>query len=197
MNKFLVISLLFIGQWVPQFATAQIEFHSDRIKTMSVEELQQIVTRNMRKLEDDDEGVKLVVKQSLELVLAQPDQSRVSSDIFSQLRNLSRGEKNFLDALEEIIDEGLTSLKKTGKNKDLLREQNTYLYILNNMLAELKGSKDVEEYKRLILKIRDAEIDISDSLISYRLLNSMAQAENPSTYANTIFEKKKPWWKFW
>lgn len=197
MNKFLVISLLFISQWVPQFATAQIEFHSDRIKTMSVEELQQIVTRNMRKLEDDDEGVKLVVKQSLELVLAQPDQSRVSSDIFSQLRNLSRGEKNFLDALEEIIDEGLVSLKKKGKNKDLLREQNTYLYILNNMLAELKGSKDVEEYKRLILKIRDAEIDISDSLISYRLLNSMAQAENPSTYANTIFEKKKPWWKFW
>ena len=84
MKNILFFCVLFLGQ----IATAQIEFYSDRIKTMSVEELHQIISRNMRKLENDDEGVKPVIKQSLELVLAQPDQSRVSSDIFSQLRNL-------------------------------------------------------------------------------------------------------------
>lgn len=179
------------------FASAQIEFYSDRIKTMSVEELQQIVTRNLRKLENDDEGVKPIIKQSLELVLAQPDQSRVSSDIFSQLRNLSRGEENFIACLNEIVSEGLSTLKKDGKDKALLRTQNTYLYILNNLLVELKGSKDIPEYKKFIEQIRDADLDISDSLISYRLLNSMATAENPSKFANTLIEKKRPWWKFW
>lgn len=193
MKNIIVISFLLFSH----FASAQIEFYSDRIKTMSVEELQQIVTRNLRKLENDDEGVKPVIKQSLELVLAQPDQSRVSSDIFSQLRNLSRGEENFISCLNEIVGEGLSTLKKDGKEKELLRTQNTYLYILNNLLAELKGSKDIPEYKKFIEQIRDADLDISDSLISYRLLNSMATAENPSKFANTLIEKKRPWWKFW
>jgi hypothetical protein len=176
---------------------AALEYHSERIKMMDVEILQQIITRNLKKLDNKEDSAAEIVKQSIEILLAQPDQSLAASNYFNQLKTYAGGQNEFLDILNEIITEGLESLKNKSKEKTVLREQNTYLYILNNMVTELKEYKEQEFYKAMIEKIRDADIHISDSLLSYRLLNSMATAENPSEYANTVIPKKKPWWKFW
>jgi hypothetical protein len=178
-------------------AHAALEYHSERIKMMDVELLQQIITRNLKKLDSKEESPQPIVKQSLEILLAQPDQSLAASNYFTQLKQYSGGESEFLSVIEEIINEGIASLKQKSKDQAVLREQNTYLYILNNMVTELKEFKDQEFYKAMIVKIRDADIQIRDALLSYRLLNSMATAQNPSTYANTIIPYKKPWWKFW
>jgi hypothetical protein len=176
---------------------AALEYHSERIKMMDVEILQQIITRNLKKLDNKEDSPQPIIKQSIEILLAQPDQSLAASNYFNQLKTYAGGQNEFLDILNEIITDGLGSLKNKSKDKTVLREQNTYLYILNNMVTELKEYKEQEFYKAMIMRIRDADIRISDSLLSYRLLNSMATAENPSEYANTVIPKKKSWWKFW
>lgn len=178
-------------------AHAEIEYHSERLKTMDIEVLQQIVYKNIKALENKDDSPELLIKKSLEIVLAQPDQSIGISSIFEQLRTSSGSDKKFASALSSIIDDALDVLKNKDKNKDLLRTQNTYVYILNNMLAELQKLKDVPNYKTLIERIRDADIEFSDYLVSHRLLNSMTEAESPSKLAGTILPKKEPWWKFW
>lgn len=178
-------------------AFAQLEFHSERIKTMDVEVLQQIISRNIKKLEAGDESPKPIVKQSVEILLARPDQGMASSALFDQLRALSGGDDEFVSVLNEIADEGIQSLKKKTKVKDELREQNTYVYILIHMLSEIQKMKDEEGFKRIIEKIRDADIRFSDHLASHRLLNSMSEIENPSKYAAQILPAKRPWWKFW
>ncbi len=193
MKIFMVLVLtLFV---TPAFAA--LEFHSERIKTMDVEILQQIISRNIRKLEAGDESPKPVIKQSLEILLARPDQGMASSALFDQLQGLAGAEENFVAVLNSILDDAIESLKKKTKNKNELREQNTYVYILINMLTEIQKLKDKESYKNVIERIRDADIRFSDSLVSHRLLNSMAEIENPSKFANQILPKKKSWWKFW
>lgn len=191
---FLIIGLLLS---LPAIQLSALEYHSEKVKLMDIEVLQQIISKNIKKLENREESAGPVIKDSLELLLALPDQSMASSGLFDQLRTLSREDKIFAGAMDQIASEAISSLKKEDKDKDLQREQNTYVYILNNMIAELQKLKDIEEYKNLIVKIRDADIDFSDSLISYRLLNSMSTAENPSKYAATVLPKKKSWWKFW
>ena len=176
---------------------AEIEYHSERIKTMDIEVLQQIIYKNIKKLEDKDESPGPLIKSSLEIVLAQPDQSIGINAIFEQLRSSSGSDKNFAAALDSIVDDALSSLKNKEKSKDVQRTQNTYIYILNNMLAELQKLKEISNYRPIIEKIRDADISLSDALIAHRLLNSMANAESPSKFAATIIPKKKPWWKFW
>lgn len=176
---------------------AEIEYHSERIKTMDIEVLQQIIYKNIKKLEDKDESPGPLIKSSLEIVLAQPDQSLGINAIFEQLRTSSGSDKSFGAALDSIVDDALTSLKNTEKSKDVQRTQNTYIYILNNMLAELQKLKEISHYRLIIEKIRDADISFSDALIAHRLLNSMANAESPSKFAATIIPKKEPWWKFW
>ncbi len=178
-------------------AHAEIEYHSERLKTMDIEVLQQIIYKNIKALENKDESPELLIKKSLEIVLAQPDQSIGISAIFEQLRTSSGSDKRFASALGSIVDDALSVLKNKGKEKDLLRTQNTYVYILNNMLAELQKLKEIASYKTLIEQIRDADIEFSDALISHRLLNSMAEAESPSKFAGTLIPKKEPWWKFW
>ncbi len=178
-------------------ARAEIEYHSERLKTMDIEVLQQIIYKNIKAIENKDDSPELLIKKSLEIVLAQPDQSVGISSIFDQLRTSSGSDKKFASALSSITDDAVDVLKKKDKDKDLLRTQNTYVYILNNMLAEMQKLKDVSNYKTLIERIRDADIEFSDYLISHRLLNSMTEAESPSKLAGTILPKKEPWWKFW
>ncbi len=189
---------LFVACFIFNFtAWGEIEYHSERIKMMDIEVLQQIVYKNIKKLENKDESSGPLIKSSLEIVLAQPDQSMGISSIFDQLRSSSQSDKNFAAALSSIVDDALPVLKNEDKNKDLLRTQNTYVFILNNMLAELQKLKDIPSYKAIIEHIRDADIQFSDHLTSHRLLNSMAEIENPSKFAATIIPAKKPWWKFW
>jgi hypothetical protein len=176
---------------------AELEYHSERIKMMDIEVLQQIIYKNIKKLEDKDESPGPIIKSSLEVVLAQPDQGIGINAIFEQLRSSSGTDKNFAAALDSITDDALSVLKKSDKNKDLQRTQNTYVYILNNMLAELQKLKDIAPYRAIIEKVRDADISFSDHLVSHRLLNSMAEIESPSKFAATIIPAKKPWWKFW
>ena len=176
---------------------AVLEYHSDRIKLMDIEVLQQIISKDIKKLENRDEAPEPALKEALLVLLAQPDQSLAASNIFDQLRTQAGSEKVFLNVLDEIITDAIASLHKKDKSKDTLADQNTYVYILNNMLAELQKSKDQEFYKGLIEKVRDADIDFSDALVNYRLLNSMSKIENPSKYAATIVPKKKSWWHFW
>ncbi|MBY0384106.1 hypothetical protein K2X05_03015 [bacterium] len=178
-------------------ALAELEYHSERIKTMDIEVLQQIIYKNIKKLEDKDESPEILIKNSLQIVLAQPDQSIGISAIFDQLRTSSGSDKKFAAALSSITDDALASIKNKGKDKDLQRSQNTYVYILNNMLGELQKLKEIAQYKAIIEHIRDADIRFSDHLIAHRLLNSMAEAESPSKFAATIIPGKKPWWKFW
>ncbi len=178
-------------------AGAELEYHSERLKTMDIEILQQIIYKNIKRLENKDDSPELLIKNSLEIVLAQPDQSIGISSIFDQLRTSSGSDKRFASALSSIIDDALPVLKNDEKNKELQRTQNTYVYILSNMLGELQKLKEISNYKALIEHIRDADIEFSDYLISHRLLNSMSEADSPSKIASTILPIKKPWWKFW
>jgi hypothetical protein len=188
-----LLAILFFSQG----SLAELQYHSERIKLMDIELLQQIISKNLKKLENKDEAPEPALKESLEILLAQPDQSLAASNIFDQLRTAAGEEKVFLNVLDEIINDSIASFKKKDKSKETLRDQNTYVYILNNMLAEIQKMKDQEFYKQLIEKIRDADIRFSDALVNHRLLNSMSQIENPSKFAATIVPKKRPWWKFW
>ena len=68
------------------------------------------------------------------------------------------------------------------------------------MMSEIRpliAKEGGEVYKKLIEKIRDADIEFSDPLKSYRILNSMSNITNPSEVAESIVGQKEcEWWEF-
>ncbi len=203
---------------------AELKFPSDRLKVMDIETLQRIVATNLngaqkaiaKGMDDVDsdgqfadkspeseytreEGAKLI-QESLELIFARPEQNNATSVIYSNVEGVAVEYGGIYQFLESITNEGLATLDRSGKDKTLLRDQNTYVYILNNLMGEIKPlalSQDGTKYKKLIEKIRDEDISFSDALKSYRVLNSMSNITNPSEVAQKIVGKKKcSWWEF-
>jgi hypothetical protein len=214
-----LIALLLL---VPSFSMAGLKFPSDRLKVMDIETLQRIVATNLSGAQkalntgmDADgqfmdkspgneftreEGFQLI-QESLELIFARPEQNNATSVIYSNVEGVAVEYGGVFQFLDKITKEALDTLDKSGKEKALLRDQNTYVYILNNMMGEIKPlalSEEGKKYKNLIEKIRDEDIDFSDSLKSYRVLNSMSNITNPSKVAEQIIGKKKcSWYAFW
>ncbi len=201
---------------------AELKFPSDRLKVMDIETLQRIVTTNLngaqRALGDGmgndgegsyadskeneytrDDGAKLI-RESLELIFARPEQDNATSVIYSSVEGIAVEYGGIFPFLEEITDQALKTLDQSGKDPILLRDQNTYVYILNNMMGEIKPialSEEGLKFRQLIEKIRDENISFSDALKSYRVLNSMSNITNPSKVAEQIVGQKKcSWWEF-
>ncbi|MCB0376909.1 MAG: hypothetical protein KDD33_00325 [Bdellovibrionales bacterium] len=206
----------------PTLCMASLKYPSDRLKVMDIETLQRIVANNLNAaqralntgqedpLDGDfekegeveytrDDGHRMI-RESLELVFAKPEQNYATSTVYTNIEAVAAQYGGILGFLEEIADQGVKTLDQDGKDTSLLRDQNTYIYILNNMMAEIKPLIDKDEsagYKKLITRIRDEDIEFSDSLKSYRILNSMSNITNPSKVAESIVGKPKcSWWEF-
>jgi hypothetical protein len=217
------MKLLALLLFLPSISMAGLKFPSDRLKVMDIETLQRIVATNLngaqRALSGDqppaeeggfmdesprsqytrEEGAQLI-QESLELIFARPEQNNATSIVYNSVEGVAIEYGGIFQFLETIVNQALYTLDQSGSEKSLLRDQNTYVYILNNMMAEIKPialSKEGEKFKELIEKIRDEDIDFSDSLKSYRVLNSMSNITNPSKVAEQIVGKKKcGWWEF-
>jgi hypothetical protein len=199
---------------------AGLKFPSERLKVMDIETLQRIVATNLNNaqkalatgLDDDgeydqepvseytrDEGAKFI-RESLELIFARPEQNHATSVIYSNVEGVAVEYGGIYQFLEQIVNQALDTLDQSGRDKALLRDQNTYVYILNNLMGEIKPlalSKEGVKYRELIEKIRDEDIDFTDSLKSYRILHSMSNIANPSKVAEKIVGKKAcAWWEF-
>lgn len=215
------MKLLALLLLLPSISMAELKFPSDRLKVMDIETLQRIVATNLNGAQKAlmngvdtegqftdkspesqytrDEGAQLI-QESLELIFARPEQNGATSVIYSNVEGVAIEYGGIFQFLEKIVMQALETLDRSGKDKNLLRDQNTYVYILNNMMSEIKPlalSKEGEVYRKLIEKIRDEDITFSDSLKSYRILNSMSNITNPSEVAEQIVGKKDcAWWEF-
>lgn len=216
-----VLQRLILLLLIPLYSMAELKFPSDRLKVMDIETLQRIVTTNLNGaqralgdgLESGDDFVDAkestytredgsrLIRESLELIFARPEQDHASSVIYSSVEAVAVEYGGILPFLEEITQNAIATLDQSGKSSTLLRDQNTYIYILNNMMAEIKPivlSEDGVKFRKLVEKIRDEDIEFSDALKSYRVLNSMSNITNPSKVAEQIIGKRKcSWWKFW
>ena len=141
------------------------------------------------------------IKTSLEILFARPKQDQNTSALFSNIQNLVVDYGGIYSFCEAITRKALSVLTEDSSNSSVVRDQNTALYILHNMMQEIKPkakSPDGRKYRDLIRKIRDSDIEFSDALKSYRLLNSMSPVLNPSKEARTIVGRKPcGWWEFW
>lgn len=222
------MKLLALLLLIPSFSMAELKFPSERLKVMDIETLQRLVATNLNgaqiavasfsnkeenldqqlsmdqgssdKSYTKDDGHRLI-KESLELIFARPEQNGATSSIYNTVEGIAVEYGGIYGFLESIANEAIDTLDKSGKSKSLLRDQNTYVYILNNMMAEIKPlaqTKEGVKYKKLIEKVRDEDIEFSDSLKSYRILNSMSNITNPSKVAEQIVGKKDcAWFEFW
>jgi hypothetical protein len=144
---------------------------------------------------DDDRGIVAepeaidALQDATRIVLSRPDQDGTVSNMFTRLRR----ELTDLGAFDEVM-EGLTteSLNALDASSTPVNHQATYLVILHNMMAELRPEVATNpKFKRIVERIRDADIEVSNEVKNQQRLRSMSRPVSPSVTAAQILPKKK------
>jgi hypothetical protein len=182
-------------------ASAKIEFDSNQLIMKTADQVATLVQLKIKKAqaiqakqENEDDGNFVAEPEALEqlqdamrIVLARPDQDGTRGNAFSRLRR-ELIDLNSLDkVLEDITTEAILAIK--SENTKVVRAA-TYVVVLDNLMAELKPEiKTNEQFKRIVIQIRDADLKISDKLKNEQRLHAMSNTKSPSETAATIVPK--------
>jgi len=162
---------------LPCVSFAGYKYHSENLALMDIESIQRLVGKS---LAEADKSVNP----------GGPNLNSPSDDIVSG----GQGAEALKDALKLVF--------ARPEQNECLKSQNTSLFVLINMIEEVKpqvqnGNED-EDVRKILVKIRDAGISYSNALKNHRLLSSNLKIQNPSKAASLVVgKKKKAWWKFW
>jgi hypothetical protein len=182
-------------------AAERVEYDSNQLMIKTADEISEIVRKKIKKAqeiqaqqEDHDEGPFVAepaavnqLKDALRIVLARPDQDGTRSNAVGRLRRELQ-DLNAVDKVyEELTKEAISSLKNSSTPP---RRINTYVVLLENLMAEIKPEiKGNEAYKKLIERIRDADIHFSEETRQKVFMRSMTKPTSPSETAGKILPK--------
>ncbi len=125
------------------------------------------------------------LKDGMRIALSRPDQDGARSNLYSRVRR-ELVDLNALDqVLIELTEESLNELR----TQDGPRRTATYVVILENMMSEIKPEVgDNPTYRKILERIRDAKITISDKAKVQNLLRSMSVPISPSSTATKMIQ---------
>ncbi len=159
-----------------------------KLTTKDLDEMSASVQAKIKESRKDEALAPL--KEALVLVLSRPDEDGMVAKLFPPIRNELETNDAYEKVVDLVVDEALQALKEPKKHKPEV--QNTYLIILTNLLSELKPqTKEPESFaNKVFVKIRDAEIEITDSASREYRMKVMKKLTSPSDIAAKIVPKK-------
>lgn len=198
------IAFMFLCHIVPSKGWTKVEYDATQLMVKTADEISELVRKKIKKAqeiqskqEDNDdsnftpepEAVEQL-KDAMRIVLARPDQDGTRTNAFSRLRR-ELVDLNSLDkVLEDLTTEAIASLRN---DKTAPGRANTYIILLENMMAELKPEMNSNaKFKRIIESIRDANLKVTDKLKSQQLIRAMNVPVSPSDTAAKILGKGTP-----
>lgn len=181
-----------------------VEYDSASLQMMNAEQMNALVVKKIKKAQEiqkkqevnDDEGLTAEpaaieqLKDATRLVFARPDQDGSREHTFARLRRELSDMGALEGVLQSLTTESLAALRTDAPNTP--REQATYIFVLENMMAEIRPEVSSNaQFKKIVEDIRDAHIEIGEKVRSQQLLRSMNKPVSPSETAARILPKKK------
>ncbi len=187
------------------FASARLEFDSSQLMMKNADQVDDIIRKKIKKAADiqsaqtsDDDEIRAEpealesLKDALRIAFARPDQDGSRADFYDRLRQELRDLNSLEPVLSSLAEEGISLLKK---GNEPAKVQATYIYILENMMAEIKPELEKNAaLKKIVEQIRDAKIKISSEVRKQLLMRTMNKPQSPSDSADTLLStsaKKK------
>lgn len=182
-------------------AKDRVEYDSNQLLMKSADDITELVRKKIKKAQDlqakqeeSDSGEFMAepeaveeLKSALRILLARPDQDGTRANAFARLRRELLDLQALDKTLEDIANEGISQLKDSSTTA---RRTGTYIVMMENLMAEVKPEIQTNAtYKRIVEKIRDAKITISDSTKSKIKLDSLPSMNSPSETAAKLLSK--------
>ncbi|MCM2280395.1 MAG: hypothetical protein NDI61_00955 [Bdellovibrionaceae bacterium] len=193
-------------QWQPRTSTAittgepKLEFDSTQLMMKNSDQVNELINARIQKAGnvqasqvDDAEADSVVVeletlealKDAMRIALARPDRDGTRSSLYSLVRR-ELVDLNSLDVvLRDLAQESIDALKA----KRSAKAQATYVYILENLMAELRPDLANDNTREIVTRIRDARIDIDPAVRKQLMMRTMSRPVSPSDTAERLLSQ--------
>jgi hypothetical protein len=144
---------------------------------------------------DWEHDAKLELLHAERLILSRPDSDNMASKLAFEVRREISSFGSYDDLLEILTKESIQAFNPDMRLPTV--EQTTYLFILENLMAEMKPNVSEDTHGRQMLEeIRDAKIQVPHDVMRERKLQGMFLTDSPSEEAHRIlvdagFDKKR------
>lgn len=136
----------------------------------------------------DTEAVEYL-RKALVLILSRPNKDNMLADLLPPVRRELGNYNAYPDTLSSVASEAMDGMQNS---KLKAPSRATYFFVLENLLSELRPDAQREDFKKIIVKIRDAKLEIPKEVKRELKLTSMYRAVSPSAIAQEILDKKTP-----
>lgn len=179
----------------------RLEFDSTQLMMKNADQVNALIQARMHKAaniqaaqEDDPDADGIAVetealsalKDAMRIALSRPDQDGSRTAMFSRVRR-ELADLNAADiVIRDLAQEAMDALGAERPAK----VQATYVYLLENLMAEIKPDLGANPgYRKIVERIRDANIEISRSARSQLLLRTMSKPISPSDTAAKLIPR--------
>lgn len=181
----------------------RLEYDSAQLLIKSADQVNDLIEKRLDKAArsqasqevDYTEGIRTepealsFLRDAMRIALSRPEQDGFRAAAFSRVdRELADLNANIL-VLQQLSDEGIGVLQSDDAATNV---KATYVYLLDNMMAELKPSLSTRLWaKKIVENIRDARIEISEAVQKQQRMRTMALPMSPSVIAEGILPRQK------
>ncbi len=198
-----LISGLFVTLLVSPGASAKVEYDASSLLIKNSDQVSEMMRVKIKKAQalqakqDDNEDGEILaepeavenLKDAMRIALSRPDQDGARANLYSRVRR----ELVDLGALDQVLIELTEESLSELRTQDGPRRTATYVVILENMMAEIKPEiRENQAYRKIVERIRDAKITISDKAKVQNLLRSMSVPVSPSGTAEKLLKSLPP-----
>lgn len=157
---------------------------------LALKDLDQMTELVAKKVAASEQSGTEPLKEGLIAVLSRPDEDFMVEKVIGPLRQELDEKDLWESTLEEVANEAIAALKKPKGIP--APTQVTYSILLTNLISQLKPGADAPGFsRRIIEKIRDARIKLTDEMMADRRLRMMRESISPSVVAEEALPKLK------
>ncbi len=193
------VVFLFFGFLQSPLALARLEYDSSQLMMKNADQVEEIIKKKIKMAgdiqaaqESDDDEIRAEpealeqLKDALRIAFSRPDQDGSRAGFFDRLRQELRDLNSLEIVMGSLADEAISLLKG---NSESAKVHATYVYILENMMAEIKP--EIEKnitLKKVVERVRDANIRISSDVRKQLLMRTMNKPRSPSETADALID---------
>jgi hypothetical protein len=160
-------------------------YHDLAVKNL--DEMSELVQSQIKKSRTAEQERMPPLLQGLMAVYARPDGDGMIDKVVGSLRSEIEDIDTWPSSMNLMTDKAITALQNSGKVSAV--DQVSYTIILTNVLAQLKPASKRDGFeKEIVIKIRDANIELSKKMRDERRLRMMKNTVSPSEIAARILK---------
>ncbi len=189
MKTFLAFALTAL--FAHQTQAAQFKYNELMLK--DYDEMLQMVNSKLKKaraVEDNDQEAVEHLREAVKLILSRPDSDNMVAKLIPEIRKELTGYNAFDDVLSALAAEEITIVKDKQAAGSV---KATSLFVLTNMISLIKPEAvNNNDLRRVLDRIRSADIEITDSVKHDIKLRGMFNTPNPSKTAKEVLKNLPP-----